>query len=124
MAARQEYAIHKDVKFAPLEVVDVEAVRAGVGDTWTNQTLCQVNDSVVRLGVVQGEFHWHRHEHEDEFFFVLDGLLIVDVEGRPSVELGPDQGYTVPQGMPHRTRAPGRTSMLMMALAGVEPTGD
>lgn len=124
MAARQEYAINSDVKFGALEVVDVAGVREQVRDPWFNQTLCRVNDSVVRLGVVQGEFHWHRHENEDEFFYVLDGRLIVDVEGRPSVELNADQGYIVPKGLTHRTRAPVRTSMLMMALAGVEPTGD
>jgi mannose-6-phosphate isomerase-like protein (cupin superfamily) len=93
------------------------------GTTWYNQTLTRVNDAVVRLGVVEGEYHWHKHDHEDEFFYVVEGRLIVDLEGR-SVELLPRQGLTVPRGVVHRTRAPERTVMLMVEAAGVTPTGD
>jgi mannose-6-phosphate isomerase-like protein (cupin superfamily) len=82
-----------------------------------------VNDSVVRLGVIQGEYHWHKHDVEDEFFFVVDGRLIIDLEGR-SVELLPRQGFTVPRGVVHRTRAPERTVILMFEAATVTPTGD
>jgi mannose-6-phosphate isomerase-like protein (cupin superfamily) len=119
----QPYDIHNDVKFGPLNRIDVAQIRA-VTDGWFNQTLCQVNDSVVRLGVVEGEFHWHKHDNEDEFFYVVSGRLFVDVEGGPSVELLPEQGYTVPRGVVHRTRAPERTAMLMIESAGVVPTGD
>jgi mannose-6-phosphate isomerase-like protein (cupin superfamily) len=82
-----------------------------------------VNDCVVRLGVVQGEFHWHKHDNEDEFFFVVDGRLIIDLEDR-SIELRPNQGFTIPKGVVHRTRAPVRTAMLMVEGRTVTPTGD
>jgi Ala-tRNA(Pro) deacylase len=118
------YAISTDQRFGPLEVIDVPAMVAGTTDSWSNQTLTRVDGNVVRLGIVEGEFPWHRHEHEDEFFFVLEGELTVDVEGGPSVALGPHQGYTVPKGTIHRTRAPARTVMLMSSAAGVVPTGD
>src|SRR3954463_10909926 len=114
-----DYDIRTDVRHGSLERFDVAAMRAAEPDGWFNQTLCRVNDAVVRLGVVEGEFHWHKHEDEDELFFVLSGRLFVDVEGGPSVELLPEQGYVVPKGVLHRTRAPERTSMLMMATAGV-----
>src|SRR5436190_16000280 len=117
------YATHLNLRYPPLEVVDVPALVAACTDRWYNQTLCRVNDSVVRLGVVQGEYHWHKHDEEDEFFFVVEGLLIVDLEDR-SVELAPGQGITVPRGFVHRTRAPERTIMLMVEGAGVVPTGD
>ena len=118
------YDIRTDIRHGSLERIDAAALREAEPEGWFNQTLCRVNDSVVRLGVVEGEFHWHKHEDEDEFFFVLSGRLFVDVEGGPSVELRPEQGYVVPKGVVHRTRAPERTSMLMMATAGVTPTGD
>lgn len=124
MAVEQGYQIHTDVKFAFPEVMDVSEIMAGVQDAWFNQTLFRVNDSVIRLGIVQGEFHWHKHDDEDEFFYVVEGRLFVDVEDRPSVELGPRQGFLVPKGLLHRTRAPHRTAMLMIASAGVRPTGD
>lgn len=118
------YAISTEQRFGPLEVIDVRAMVADASAAWSNETLTRVDGNVVRLGIVEGEFHWHRHEHEDEFFFVLEGELNVDVEGRPGVTLGPHQGYTVPKGTTHRTRAAGRTVMLMSSAAGVVPTGD
>ena len=93
-----------------------------VRDRWFNQTLCKVNDSVLRLGVMQGEYHWHKHDNDDELFFVLEGRFIVDLEDR-SVELQPWQGFTVPKGVIHRTRAPERAVILMMETAAIVPTG-
>lgn len=107
-----------------LELIDIPALVKACRDRWYNQTLCQVNDSVVRLGIIHGEYHWHKHEKEDEFFLTLDGKLVVDIEGADSVELGPQQGYVVPKGVVHRTRAPEKTVILMIESAGIVPTGD
>jgi mannose-6-phosphate isomerase-like protein (cupin superfamily) len=117
------YAIHEDVKYGPLELVDAGALAAACAEPWWNQSLCEVNDSVVRLGVFRGEFHWHKHDREDELFFVLEGKLLVDLEGR-TVELGPRQGVVVPRGVVHRTRAEVRTVCLMVEAATVVATGD
>jgi mannose-6-phosphate isomerase-like protein (cupin superfamily) len=122
-APRYPYATHVDIKFAPLSVVDVPALVASCKDRWYNQTLCKVNDSVIRLGVLQGEYHWHKHDNDDEFFFVLDGHFIIDLEGR-SVDLQPLEGFVVPRGVIHRTRAPDRTVVLMAETAAIVPTGD
>lgn len=123
MTTEHNYRINTDVAFGFLKLIDVEGIRREVRDDWFNQTLCEVNDCVVRLGVVQGEFHWHRHDHEDEFFFVVDGRLLVDLENE-TIELTPHQGVTVPKGVLHRTRAPERTAMLMIEGATVTATGD
>jgi mannose-6-phosphate isomerase-like protein (cupin superfamily) len=120
---RMTYDIHLDVKFDPLTLIDLDAEAAAV-EPWFNQTLTRVNDSVVRLGVIEGDFHWHKHDVEDEFFLVLDGQLLIDIEGADSVTLEPHQAYTVPRGVVHRTRAPVRTAILMVEPAGVVPTGD
>ena len=117
------YSTHLDVRYRPLEVVDVQALVDACTDRWYNQTLTRVNDCVVRLGVVQGEYHWHKHDDEDEFFYVVEGRFIIDLEDG-SVELAPRQGFTVPRGVVHRTRAPERTVVLMFEGAGVVPTGD
>ena len=116
------YATHLNVLHSPLEVVDVPALVAACTDKWYNQTLCKVNDCVVRLGIMQGEFHWHKHDNEDEFFYVVDGRFLIDLEDR-TVELMPKQGFTVPRGVVHRTRAPEKTVILMIEGAGVVPTG-
>jgi mannose-6-phosphate isomerase-like protein (cupin superfamily) len=125
MAEESRYSINLDEAFGVLKLVDVEKLAAEVEDRWFNQTLCHVNDCVVRLGVMQGEFHWHHHDDEDEFFLVVDGRFLIDLEeeGR-TVELAPKQGFAVPRGVVHRTRAPERTVILMFEGAGVVPTGD
>lgn len=120
---RRDYEIHLDDKFGQLTLIDL-AGEAAAHDPWYNQTLTTVNDSVVRLGVLEGEFHWHKHDDTDEFFLVLDGQLLIDLEDRDTVTLNPQQGYTVPKGVVHRTRAPVRTSIVMVEAAGVTPTGD
>ena len=117
------YATHLNVLRKPLELVDVPSLIATCTDKWYNQTLCRVNDSVVRLGIIEGEYHWHKHDDEDEFFYVVDGHLFIDLEGR-TVELAERQGFVVPKTVMHRTRAPERTVILMVEGAGVVPTGD
>jgi mannose-6-phosphate isomerase-like protein (cupin superfamily) len=118
-----EYSIHTDTKYGPMEVVYVGRLADECTERWWNQTLCGVNDCVVRLGVLHGEFHWHKHDREDEFFYVLEGRLYLDLEDR-TVELMPRQGLVVPRGVAHRTRAPDRTVVLMIEGATVVPTGE
>jgi mannose-6-phosphate isomerase-like protein (cupin superfamily) len=117
------YATFLDIKFPALTVVDVPALVAANTHPWYNQTLCKVNESVIRVGVMQGEYHWHKHDHDDEFFFVLEGRFIIDLERR-SVDLGPQEGFVVPKGVLHRTRAPQRAVILMVETASIVPTGD
>jgi mannose-6-phosphate isomerase-like protein (cupin superfamily) len=118
-----DYEIRTDVKFGPLERIDVTEIAASV-TPWFNQTLCRVNDAVIRLGVIEGEFHWHKHEMDDEFFYVVEGNLLVDVEDGATADLKPGQGFVVPAEKVHRTRAPVRTVILMAETADVRPTGD
>jgi len=125
MSEQQDYpyATYLDMKFSPLQLVNVPALVKACTEKWYNQTLCKVNDSVVRLGVMQGEYHWHKHDNDDEFFFVLEGHFIIDLEDR-SVDLQPQQGFVVPKGVKHRTRAPDRAVILMVETAAIVPTGD
>jgi mannose-6-phosphate isomerase-like protein (cupin superfamily) len=118
------YVNHMNILYSPLRLIDIQTLVDQCTDQWYNQTLCQVNDSVVRLGILQGEYHWHKHDKEDEFFFTLEGKLIIDFEEGKSVEVKPNQGYLVPKGVVHKTRAPEKTVVLMIETAGIVPTGD
>ncbi len=117
------YKTYLNVLYQSLELIDIQKLADACTDKWWNQTLCQVNDSVVRLAVIQGEYHWHEHKEIDEFFYVIDGRFLVDLEDRV-VELAPKQGFVVPKGVRHRTRAPERTVVLMVERADIIPTGD
>ena len=123
MTSGTKYSINTDIKFEGLELIDVKQLAGECREQWFNQTLTRVNESVVRLGVLHGEFHWHQHNREDEFFYVVEGKLLIDLEGR-TVELWPGQGLMVPHGVLHCTRAPERTVVLMIEPATVTPTGD
>lgn len=117
------YETRLNVLYEPLEVMDVNAIPDADRYKWFNQTLCRVNGSVVRMGALEGEYHWHKHDADDEFFFVVSGKLLIDLEDR-LVELGPAQGFVVPRSLMHRTRAPQRTVVLMVENAGIVPTGN
>ncbi len=117
------YNIDTEVKNKPLEIIDIGKMQEECGEKWFNRTLCRVNDCVVRLGVIEGEFHWHKHDKEDEFFYVIEGTLLIDLEGR-TVELAPQQGFLASRGVKHRTRTRGRTVILMVEGSSVVPTGD
>ncbi|MBT3363176.1 MAG: cupin domain-containing protein [Chloroflexi bacterium] len=118
------YANYMNVLHDPLQLIDIPSLIEKCTDTWYNQTLCRVNDSVVRLAIVQGEYHWHKHDKEDEFFFTLTGKLLLDIEGDGTIELNPHHGYVVPKGVVHKTRALEKTVVIMIELAGIIPTGD
>ena len=109
--------------FGHLELIDVPA-EAAAHQPWFNETLASVNDAVIRLGVVEGDFHWHKHDDQDEFFLVLDGELLVDIEGADTIKLTQHQACSVPKGVVHRTRATRRTTIVMVEAAGVMPAGD
>ena len=117
------YVTRMNVYYKPLEIVDEKALADACTYKWYNQTLCQVNNSVVRLGVFEGEYHWHKHDSDDEFFYVVEGKLLIDLKER-MIELAPRQGVVVPKGVLHRTRAPKRTVALMVETAAIVPTGD
>jgi mannose-6-phosphate isomerase-like protein (cupin superfamily) len=135
------YDIHTDIPFPPLQPIDASALAKSAPSQWWNQSLARVNDGVIRLGVFKGEFHWHRHDREDEYFHVIEGRLLIDLDpvggeaaalrdgGRTAhpgrtVTLEPHQGLLVPRTVLHRTRAPEHAVVLMFEAATVTPTGD
>jgi mannose-6-phosphate isomerase-like protein (cupin superfamily) len=123
MEKEYNYVTKLDVRYDHLEKVDVNKIVAENPHKWFNETLTKVNDSVVRIGIVEGEYHWHKHDNDDEFFFVLQGQLLIDLEDR-TIELNPNEGVTITKGVLHRPRAPHKTVMLMMETSAIQPTGD
>ena len=123
MTENYPYVTNLDVKFKHLEVIDIPTMVRECKYKCLNKTLTKVNDSVIRIGIVEGEYHWHKHDHDDEFFFVLEGQLLIDLEDR-TIELNPNQGVTISKGVLHRPRAPHKTVMLMAETSTIQPTGN
>lgn len=125
--AAYPYDTRLNVLYEQMQRIDEKALAEAAPHKWYNQTLCQVNGSVVRLGVIEGEYHWHKHDNDDEFFYVVEGKLLIDIKGDldgRTVELAPRQGFVVSRGVEHRTRAPKRTVILMVENSEIVPTGD
>lgn len=122
MSQPQTYDIDLSIKYDHHEVIDVPSIVATT-EPWANRTLTKVNDSVVRLGIIEGDFHWHKHDDDDEFFYVVEGTLFIDLEDK-TLELGPNQGTTISKGVMHRPRAPKKVVMLMVETSEIQPTGD
>lgn len=110
-------------KLGHLKIIDINEFIKQTKEKWINYTLSEVNESLIRLGIFEGEFHWHHHEKEDEFFYVISGKLLLDLENE-TIELSPNQGYTVPRGVNHRTRADEKTVVIMVEGNTVKPEGD
>ena len=125
--AAYPYETRLNILHGPLELIDIHAIEDARNYKWFNQTLCKVNDSVVRVAMIEGEYHWHKHDSDDEFFYVVEGLLLIDLRDQSpdrTVELKPGQGLVIPHGVVHRTRALKRTTILMVENAGIIPTGN
>ena len=123
MTEYNNYNINLDVKYNHQELIDVPGIVKECKEKWFNQTLTKINDSVARIGIIEGDFHWHKHDNDDELFFVLEGNLFIDLEDR-TIELGPHQGVTISKGVMHRPRAPKKVVMLMVETSSIQPTGD
>jgi len=123
MPAEIQYTPILEPRFGALDRMDIPAIAADVSDPAYSETLCRVNEAVVRFGVLKGELPFHQHDDEDEFFYVVDGELTIELEDR-RIGLRPGQAITVPKGLQHRPIAPQRTIILMVERAGVTPTGD
>jgi quercetin dioxygenase-like cupin family protein len=117
------YETRLNILHGPLELIDIKAMADTCEYKWFNQTLCQVNGSVVRVGIIEGEYHWHKHDEEDEFFYVVEGKLLIDLKDK-TIEVNPGTGFVVPRTVLHRTRAPERAVILMVENAGIIPTGN
>src|SRR2546423_9770502 len=114
-ATRSSVAVTPDsyanepIRFAPLQVVDLAAEAAAVSEPYRNQVMSRVNGSCLRLAVLNDVFRWHHHPTSDELFLVVEGTLVIDLDGGTELRLGPWQAVTIPAGTVHRTRAIGRT---------------
>lgn len=125
--AAYPYETRLNILHGPLERIDIHAIDDARNYKWFNQTLCKVNDSVVRMAMIEGEYHWHKHDKDDEFFYTVEGELLIDVNeqgAERTVALKPGHAFVVPRGIVHRTRAPQRTTILMVENAGIIPTGN
>lgn len=74
---------------------------------WHPVEVARVNDQVVRLALFKGEYHWHKHEKEDELFYVLEGEVTIQMRSRPDLVLKKGEMAVVPKGVEHCPKSSG-----------------
>jgi mannose-6-phosphate isomerase-like protein (cupin superfamily) len=120
---KYNYNQQMDIKFDYLEKITIKDIVRNNKDKWFNQSLCEVNSSVLRLGIFEGEYHMHKHENDDEVFFVLEGAMVLETE-KGNFDLGQYEGTCVPKGMMHRpVVSKGKAVVLMIENKGIDPIG-
>ena len=123
MKQKLNYNMQMDIKDNYLEKINVPEIVKECTDKWFNQSLCEVNSSVFRLGIFEGEYHLHKHDHDDELFFVIDGSIVLETE-KGNFELGQFEGVCVPKGIMHRPIAKQKAIVLMIENKGIDPIGN
>ena len=123
MEKKLNYKKQMDVNYDYLEKINVPEIVKNCTDKWFNQSLCNVNSSVFRLGIFEGEYHLHNHDHDDEVFFVIEGSIILETE-KGNFELGQYEGVCVPKGVMHRPIAKNKAVVLMIENIGIDPIGN
>lgn len=120
---KYDYNQQMAIKYDYLEKITINDIVEENMDTWFNQSLCEVNSSVLRLGIFEGAYHMHKHDSDDEVFFVLEGSMILETENE-NFELQKYEGCCVPKGTKHRPVVPnGKAIVLMIENKGIDPIG-
>jgi mannose-6-phosphate isomerase-like protein (cupin superfamily) len=63
--------------------------------------IARVNDHVIRMAFVNGEYHWHKHKEQDELFYLLKGKLMIQIKGQEDIILSEGQISVIPKGVEH-----------------------
>ena len=85
-----------------LVIIDIKKI-ASAYNAYANLLLAQVNGHVIKMSVMTEPYFWHLHPDSDESFLVIEGSLFVDLEDK-TIELLPNQLFTIPKNVKHRTR--------------------
>jgi mannose-6-phosphate isomerase-like protein (cupin superfamily) len=102
------------------DIIDLNQLIQNAPDSYKNTALTEVNNHVVRMGVMTEDYFWHYHPNSDETFMVIEGTLLLDLENE-TIELSKGQMITVPKNIRHRTRPKGARSInLTIELADME----
>jgi len=105
-----------------MNAINLEEKFASFTDQWSPKLVGQVNDMMVKLVRIEGEFLWHSHDTEDEMFFVMDGGLVMRFRDR-DVTVGPGEFIIVPHGVEHMPVAAAETRIMLIEPASTLNTG-
>jgi len=106
-----------------MEKVNVKEKLSLFSDHWNPRIAGELNGQQVKLVKLKGEFVWHKHDAEDELFYVLEGILKIEFRDK-TIALKPGEFLIVPKGMEHRPVAEEEVSLMLFEPVNTLNTGD
>ena len=94
------------------------------GKSWSPVEVARINDQVVRMALLEGEYHWHKHKNEDELFYVIKGEIIIQLKGQADITLSKGQMAVVPKGVVHCPKSLESSYALMFEPFVLKSKGD
>jgi len=94
------------------------------GKPWSPVEVARINDQVVRMALLEGEYHWHKHKNEDELFYVIKGKIVIQLKDQPNITLSEGQMAVVPKGVEHCPKSLGPSYVLMFEPSVLKSKGD
>jgi len=94
------------------------------GKPWSPIEITKVNEVFVRLALLQGEYHWHKHTNEDEMFLVIKGEFTMHLKDREDVLLKEGDLITIPKGVEHKPNAKKEAYVLLVERQDITTKGD
>ena len=106
-----------------MEKISLQEKFSKFSELWSPKIIGEINDSVVKIGKLKGEFLWHAHENEDEMFYVFKGELTVKLREKDIV-LNEGECVIIPRGAEHMPVAEDEVWVMMIEPKGTLNTGN
>jgi mannose-6-phosphate isomerase-like protein (cupin superfamily) len=94
------------------------------GTPWSPIDITRTNDQVVRMALLEGEFHWHKHTNEDELFYVFKGKIIIQLKNQPNISLREGEMVVIPKGTEHCPKSSEPSYVLLFEPFVLKTKGD
>jgi mannose-6-phosphate isomerase-like protein (cupin superfamily) len=110
-----------------MKSIDLKQKLQLFNEHWQPKTVCEFNGHDVMVAKVKGEFRWHHHDDTDDFFYLIEGTLDIELKINGTVEtvhLKPGDLYVVPQGIEHRPIAREEAHIMLIERSGTPNSGD
>ncbi|MBU7017789.1 MAG: cupin domain-containing protein [Theionarchaea archaeon] len=107
-----------------IHVINVVEKAHEISTAWSPIDVIQVNDQVLRLALFDGTFCWHRHEKEDELFYVVKGQILIQLKGQPDITLSEGEMAVIPKNVEHCPKSVKPSYVLMFEPLTLQSKGD
>lgn len=107
-----------------IPVINLKDTIKQIDKPWSPIEVVRVNDQVVRMALVEGEFHWHKHTHEDELFYAYKGSITIQLKDQPDITLHEGEMVVIPKGVEHCPKSDAPAYNLLFEPAILQTRGD